>query len=116
MADDLQRDLKTLTVFIELYCRCQHTSADKQVASLRTHDVATLAGKSVELCPDCLKLLTHALVKRTHCPMDPKPMCKHCPDHCYAPAYREKIQEVMRFSGRRMVMGGRVDYLLHLLF
>jgi hypothetical protein len=48
--------------------------------------------------------------------MDPKPACKHCPQHCYAPRYRDEIREVMRYSGRKLVMSGRVDYLVHLLF
>jgi hypothetical protein len=48
--------------------------------------------------------------------MNPKPMCKHCPNHCYHPTYRAKIREVMQFSGRKLLLGGRVDYLLHLLF
>jgi hypothetical protein len=48
--------------------------------------------------------------------MDPKPMCKHCPSHCYRPSYRARIREVMKFSGRKMVLSGRLDFLLHLLF
>jgi hypothetical protein len=48
--------------------------------------------------------------------MDPKPACKHCPSHCYHPDYRKRIREVMRYSGRNMVLGGRLDYLYHLLF
>ena len=116
MAADLNRDLKTLAVFIQMYCRCQHPSADKALASMKTHDVAEIAGKDLFLCNECYKLLVHAFVKRSHCPMDPKPMCKHCPNHCYAPVYREKIKEVMKFSGKRSVLTGRIDYLLHLLF
>ena len=87
-----------------------------ELVDLRTHDVTAIAGKNVVLCPECTKLLTHAFVKRTHCPMDPKPMCKHCPNHCYHPTYRQQIREVMKFSGRNMVFGGRLDYLFHLLF
>jgi hypothetical protein len=112
----LVKDLKTLALFIDLYCRTQHASAKRKPAQLRTHDVATIAGKSVVLCPECTKLLAHAFVKRTHCPMNPKPMCKHCPNHCYHPTYRAQIREVMRVSGRHMVLHGRVDYLFHLLF
>jgi len=42
-------------------------------------------------------------------------MCKHCPEHCYAPRYRAQIREVMRYSGPRLVLRGRLDYLWHLL-
>ncbi len=109
-------DLKTLVRFIEVYCDGLHDASDRQAVDLKTHDIQALAGRSVELCPDCTKLLTHALVKRSVCPMDPKPQCKHCPNHCYHPTYRKQIQEVMKYSGRKLVMRGRVDYLLHLLF
>jgi hypothetical protein len=112
----LRRDLKTLATFIELYCGCNHQEAARQSVSLRTHDVSAIAGRDITLCPACTQLLTHAFVKRSHCPMNPKPACKHCPNHCYHPRYRAAISEVMRFSGRRMVMGGRLDYLFHLLF
>jgi Nitrous oxide-stimulated promoter len=116
MANDLQRDLKVLTLFIGLYCRHRHGQAAKQPASMKLCDISAVAGRDVLVCADCAKLLKHAIVKRTYCPIHPKPQCKHCPSHCYAPEYRAKIQEVMRFSGRKMVMSGRLDYLLHLLF
>jgi len=48
--------------------------------------------------------------------MHPKPACKHCPSHCYHPTYRAKIRQVMKFSGKKMLLGGRLDYLIHLLF
>jgi hypothetical protein len=113
---ELVRDLRILALFIDLYCRSQHVSAARRRVELRTHDVAAIARKSVELCPECTKLLAHAFVKRTHCPMNPKPMCKHCPNHCYHPAYRAQIREVMKVAGRKMVLSGRLDYLFHLLF
>ena len=116
MANDLQRDLKVLALFIGLYCRHRHENAVKQPARMKSCDVTAVAGREVMVCNDCTKLLKHAIVKRTFCPMDPKPQCKHCPSHCYAPEYRAKIQEVMRFSGKKMLLSGRLDYLFHLLF
>jgi predicted amidophosphoribosyltransferase len=113
---DLQKDLKQLALFIQIYCRHQHAAADKRAVSLHTHDVRNIAGRDVVLCAACTKLLAHACVKRTHCPYDPKPMCKHCPTHCYHPTYRAQIRDVMKFSGRYLVCHGRLDYLWHLLF
>jgi len=112
----LEKDLKTLALFISLYCEHQHAGAEKRVPELKGMDVGTIAGRPVELCADCRKLLMHAFVKRSHCPMDPKPACKHCPNHCYHENYRDQIREVMRFSGKKMLLGGRLDYLFHLLF
>jgi hypothetical protein len=113
---EVEKDLRTLALFINLYCRYQHAGAERKEVHLHTHDVASIARRTVVLCPECTKLLTHAFVKRTHCPMDPKPMCKHCPNHCYHPKYRQQIQEVMRYSGKKMLLSGRLDYLFHLLF
>ena len=56
-------------------------------------DIERLYGRRVGLCVDCRKLLLHAIVKRIACPLDPKPMCKKCPEHCYAPRYRAQIRE-----------------------
>jgi hypothetical protein len=112
----LERDLRTLALFIALYCRRKHAGALKTPFQLKTHDIQAIAGKPVSLCNACRKLLAHALVKRSHCPLQPKPACKHCPVHCYHPNYREQIQEVMKYSGRQMVLAGRLDFLFHLLF
>jgi len=112
----LRRDLKTLAMFIRVYCKHRHPDAPKALLELRTHDVAALTGRPTPLCEECRKLLAHAFVKRTTCPMSPKPSCKHCPSHCYHPTYRARIREVMKFSGRRLVLTGRLDLLFHLLF
>ena len=116
MKTELDKDLRTLALFISLYCRYRHQADERTEAALKTHDVRTIAGRSIALCPQCQKLLAHAFTKRSHCPLDPKPACKHCPQHCYHPTYRAQIREVMKFSGRKMLLAGRLDYLFHLLF
>ena len=116
MKSDVRRDLKTIALFIQLYCRHKHPDAQKQVAELKTHDVQEIAGRKLVICAECHKLLAHAFVKRSHCPMDPKPACKHCPNHCYHPTYRAQIREVMKYSGKALLLRGRLDYLFHLLF
>lgn len=112
----VRRDLKTLIEFIDLYCHDHHEASGCEVVALPSFDVKALAGRPIVLCPDCTKLLSHALVKRSTCPMDPKPQCKHCPRHCYHPLYRGQIREVMKHSGRKLVLRGRLHYLLHLLW
>lgn len=107
----LQRDLRLLADFINIYCKHRHIDAPKAPVDLKNFDV-----NMPSLCPTCTKLLAHALVKRSTCPLDPKPACKHCPQHCYHPTYREQIREVMKYSGSRLVLSGRLDYLFKLLF
>ena len=113
---ELRKDLRTLALFIDIYCRYRHAGADKVEPTLATHDITAIAGRKLCLCADCRKLLAHAFTKRSHCPMHPKPMCKHCPNHCYHPSYRAQIREVMKYSGKALLLRGRLDYLFHLLF
>jgi len=68
------------------------------------------------LCPDCQALLAYALKRLERCPQNPKPACKHCPVHCYRPAYRERMRQVMRYSGKRLLLQGRFDLLRHYFF
>lgn len=112
----LRRDLKTLALFIRVFCDGCHRAREHQPVTLKTHDVTAIHGAELELCAECRKLLAHSFVMRSRCPLDPKPACKKCPQHCYAPRYREQIREVMRYSGTRLVLTGRLDYLYHLLW
>jgi hypothetical protein len=114
-ARQLQRDLKLLARFICVYCRQRHPGVAKTATRLKGCDLRAIHGSSLHLCRSCQKLLAHAFVKRTLCPLDPKPACRKCPTHCYAPKYRTLIRDVMKFSGRRLVLRGRLDYLFHLL-
>lgn len=110
----LRKDLRTLALFVRIYCTAKHTGQGP--VAYRGFDLKDISGKELQLCPGCSKLLHHALVKRVACPRDPKPQCKHCPTHCYSPVYRKQIREVMRFSGMRLLLRGRLDYLFHLIF
>jgi len=93
-----QKDIRVLTTFIGVYCRGRHAAAKG------------------ELCPECAELLRYARTKRENCPLHPKPDCKSCPIHCYAKAQRAAIREVMAYSGRRLLLRGRLDLLWHYFF
>lgn len=110
----LRRDVRTLATFVRVYCRGRHRDAERGPVELRTMDLAALYRRPVEVCETCRKLLQHALVVRMRCPHDPKPTCKNCPTHCYAPEYRAQIRAVMRYAGIRLMLKGRLHYALHL--
>jgi hypothetical protein len=114
-AESPTRDMKVLARFIETYCKHQHEGA-KSPFEMKQVDLRSLLHQELNLCDDCRHLLAHGLVMRLKCPHDPKPRCKDCPSPCYAPSYRAQIRNVMRFSGKRLVLSGRLDYLWHLLF
>jgi len=111
------KDIKVLTNFVSIFCRKNHGEADKDefpIKDTRIRDV--LGDKDLVLCSDCQKLISHSITKLMQCPYDPKPMCKKCETHCYAPGYRERIREVMRFSGLYLVKHGRIDLMMHYYF
>ncbi|MCP4250013.1 MAG: nitrous oxide-stimulated promoter family protein [bacterium] len=112
----IDRDLSTLIKFVDIYCENKHREADKRSAHINGFDLTALCDQPPDLCEECTKVLNHALVKRSRCSMEPKPACKHCQVHCYHPAYRARIREIMKYSGRRLVLSGRLDLLYHLLF
>ena len=111
------KDIRVMRNFIAIFCRENHGERTRD--AFATKDVRlykVLGNKELLLCDDCRKLFSHGVAKLLLCPYDPKPMCKKCTTHCYAPGYRERIRQVMRFSGWYMIKHGRVDLLLHYLF
>lgn len=92
----LDRERRTLQLMIELYCHDQH------------HPQA-------HLCDDCQELLDYAVQRIDKCPFQAeKPTCAKCPVHCYKPAMREKVRQVMRYSGPRMLIYHPALAALHL--
>jgi hypothetical protein len=108
-------DLKILARFIELYCRAKH---DRKASGEVPVPELLQSGKKrqMTLCRECAGLLEHGMKKRALCPLDPKPACKNCRIHCYTPEYRQKIRTIMAYSGRKMILRGRLDYLWHYYF
>jgi hypothetical protein len=104
-------DIRILVKFVALFCREKHGGEKKPFAMKAP--LLKDAVAAVELCPDCTKLLKYGLSMRLRCPHDPKPPCKKCDAPCYREEYREKIREVMRFSGMLLVKRGRLDMLYH---
>jgi hypothetical protein len=106
-----KHDIRTLTRFVALYCRSNHR--ERTPFDLKAPGFEGLFETPPELCPECARLLKYGLTMRLRCLHEPKPMCKKCPDPCYGPEYREKIREVMRFSGLHLVKRGRIDLMYH---
>jgi len=92
----LNRERETVQKMVALYCHAQHkTSAEP-------------------LCGDCQVLSAYAIERINGCPFGAsKPTCDQCPIHCYRPEMREKIRQVMRYAGPRMVWHHPRLALLH---
>ena len=111
------KDIRVLSDFIAIFCQENHQAESKDTFPIKDDRLRNILGnKELVLCQDCRKLLNHGIAKLLLCPYDPKPMCKKCPTHCYAPGYRESIRQVMSFSGRYLIKHGRIDLMLHYLF
>ena len=81
----IARERATVAAMIRLACRSWHGTGD-------------------ELCSECQDLQDFANQKLDRCPFqDGKPTCANCLVHCYKPDMRERIREVMRFAGPRML-------------
>ena len=67
-------------------------------------------------CPECEALSQYAMQRSDKCPfMETKTFCSNCRVHCYKPEMREKIREVMRFSGPRMILHHPVMAVRHVI-
>ena len=92
-----QQEKATVGLMIELYCRGHH---------------GTPKGR---LCPDCAVLRDYADARVDHCPhIATKTFCSVCQTHCYKPEMRERIRQVMRWSGPRMLFHHPVLAVRHL--
>ncbi len=111
------KDLRVLANFISIFCRENHRAEAKDILPIKDARLRnSLGNKDLELCKDCRRLLNHGIAMLLLCPYDPKPMCKKCQTHCYAPGYRKRIREVMRFSSLYLIKHGRIDLMIHYLF
>ena len=91
-----EREKETVSLMIAIYCRKKHSSKT--------------------LCPDCAALDAYARKRSDKCPfMETKTFCSNCKVHCYKPDMREKIREVMRFSGPRMIFHHPVMAIRHVM-
>lgn len=112
----IRKDIKVLTRFIQIFCARNHPEDGKSSVQPKGRVGEFWTDASVRLCDDCRKLLLHGAGKRITCPYDPKPRCKKCPTYCFRDGYREKIREVMRFSGAYLIKRGRLDLAFKYFF
>lgn len=94
----IEREKSTLRLMVRMYCRHWHVHSPED-----------------SLCPDCSSLLYYAEKRLDQCRyQENKSACKACITHCYKPDMRKRIQEVMRWSGPRMIFRAPLAALRHL--
>lgn len=96
-APRLARELKTLKVMLRIACRDRHGADDG-------------------LCAECSALADYAAKRLAGCPYGPeKPNCANCQIHCYGPRERERVREMMRYAGPRMMLRHPYLAIMHLI-
>lgn len=71
--------------------------------------------KNKELCFCCNELIEYAKIRLDGCKFkDKKPACKRCSIYCYKSEMRQKMKEVMRFSGPRMIFYYPKEFSRHI--
>lgn len=92
-----EREKQMVSQMIQIYCHKKHHTKG-------------------ELCKECEELSAYAKLRSEKCPfMETKTFCSNCKVHCYKPEMREKIREVMRFSGPRMIFHHPVAAICHVI-
>ena len=80
----LLRELETIEAMTRIYCADHHHTSTP--------------------CADCQSLMTYAAKRLAVCTFgEEKPVCAKCQVHCYGKAMRERVREVMRYAGPRMI-------------
>lgn len=93
-----EKEIEVVELMIRKFCKKKHKH------------------KKGELCPECVELLEYVKYRRSLCPWKTnKPFCSNCKIHCYKPEMREKIREVMRFSGPRMIFTNPILAISHVI-
>lgn len=90
----IEREKITVEKMIRLYCKLNHEN---------------------NLCGYCDEIIDYAMNRLDKCPYsNDKPACTNCPVHCYNKQMRDKIKEIMRFSGPKMMFHHPVLAVFHI--
>jgi Nitrous oxide-stimulated promoter len=92
----LLRELATIEAMAQIYCADHHGGSKP--------------------CEDCQALIDYAAKRLAVCTFgDDKPVCAKCQIHCYGRAMRERVRDVMRYAGPRMIWRHPWLALMHVL-
>jgi hypothetical protein len=94
--ENTKREKKEILLMIKMYCRKYHHSKN--------------------LCESCAELKNFAFKRIDKCRfIENKPNCADCTVHCFGKEKRERVREVMRYAGPRMMFRHPVIALRHTL-
>lgn len=95
----IEKEKSTIKLMINLYCKKKHKTN----------------GTSEGLCEECRELLEYANKRLSLCKFgEDKSSCSRCPIHCYKKDMRQKVKEVMKFSGPRLIIYDPKELVRHM--
>ncbi|MDO4535214.1 MAG: nitrous oxide-stimulated promoter family protein [Clostridium perfringens] len=93
----IEKEKNIVALMIEIYCKGKHKS------------------KKGELCTECSELKEYAHKRLNYCKFgENKSTCSRCTIHCYKKDMRERIKDVMKFSGWRLIVYKPMELLKHM--
>lgn len=103
-----EKEKRLVSQMIALYCKDLHKDRNPQ-------NRGKSLGKVI-LCEECAELDNYARTRSEKCPfMETKTFCSNCRVHCYKADMRQKIREVMRYSGPRMLFYHPITAIRHVM-
>lgn len=92
------REFKMIAAMLRMYCAAHH------------------GAKQDRLCKDCAELHDYARRRLERCVFgENKPTCANCTVHCYKENMRERIRQLMRWAGPRMLWRHPVLAVRHMI-
>ncbi|MGG7179341.1 nitrous oxide-stimulated promoter family protein [Clostridium paraputrificum] len=93
----INKEKEVVELMINLYCDKKHKC-------------------NSERCEECNELLEYAHKRLSYCKFgDEKSSCSKCPIHCYKKDMKERIKEVMKFSGPRLMIYKPFEFVRHMV-
>ncbi len=114
---EVARDVITLAGMTEIFCADHHDQSAREPFESEATKAGVYPTKKIpRLCPECAAHLRYGEVRRALCRREPRPACKTCANHCYAPAERAWQKRAMAYAGpRAMFRGHAIEAIRHLL-
>ncbi|MBI9054025.1 MAG: nitrous oxide-stimulated promoter family protein [Bacteroidales bacterium] len=90
---------------------------EKKIVNLMISNFCLDVHEKKELCEECNELRDYAEKRLLSCPfIKNKPVCSSCNIHCYNKHQQDKIKDVMRTVGPRMIYSHTKDALWYLFY
>jgi len=90
---------------------------EKRIINLMISNFCLDVHESNELCEDCNELKDYAEKRLLSCPfIKNKPVCSNCNIHCYNKHQQDKMKQVMRTVGPKMIYTHTRDALWYFFY